>query len=1485
MKKLALLLFFSLPAIFLLAQAPPSVEMTIEQVQAGPGDEVCLSISVQNFRDVQGMQWGLRWNPEVLAFTQLTNFNLTDLDLPDFNVGAAPEGTIRLSWFTLQPPFSVSVDDQTTIVDICFRIKESAPPGFSAVAFDNELITTEFVVDPDLYDAQVVELPQMQTGGVQIINPGAFSLAPEFVVNSGCGGLTSTIDVTPSNGIAPFTYQWTGPNNFMATQSRITVSVPGIYELTVTDASNQQAIGYFPVSVHGAPDTPPLPDFILTSVVEDATCEENNGSITVIPNPEDQYSFLWSTGDTTPTIANLTAGTYQLDVSNNDGCTQYYSFAVGQDEGFEGITLVEDSLSCTDGFAQIGVIAESGEDYSYLWNTGDTTNLIDTSQPGLYQLTVTSEPGCALPFQFVVGEAQLDLSFNRIDGNLGCTDTMVTIGLLMQQDTDGLAFQWEDGPATTQRTVQQPGTYRLQVTQGICSRDFTFRVEQQEDGPLFYQRINQPFSCTAATARIGVANFGNLNYEFSWENRSETTGVIEVATEGTYTLTIRSGRCSVQETFDVAPFTRPGFSFVQRFDDQLNCNPQDSARIGLRAASGTSYTYQWSTGDTTPVISVTDTQSYQLTVTEGICAENFSFRVDLNPAKEYDLLLDNITCADTIAEIGITNAPDYFRLDLSPPDSSLQRIRTPDPGIYSLTILGGERCVFSEQIEVATANNPAFFNRIDDKLDCTDIDTALIGLQPLSGFGESLNYIWNTEATDPAIAVTAPGAYEVTVTGNGNCAERYAFTVVTRSTDITYERVENQLNCRDNTTSIGVRDVQPGRVTYAWSNNDTMAITDISLAGTYQLTITDPATQCQRIETFNQAPREIGQASITGECVVSGLCSGQARYTATVVDGLAPFTYRWNTGQTDTVDGPGTIILAQLADVAVTVTDARGCRVELAADALPCTPLNEFKARMYFDCAENPSAPEGTINAEVLSGGLPPYRYKWNNGRIDTSYFRSTLPFISGPETYEVTITDATGQQQSLVLQDANLFSCGNQQDPNLTYLAPHATVEPGNTFRYSVRATDYAGVERSVYTIDWDPCRVSADTIHLYRAEDTLTFSDLNPLEGTFEVSIGGFDPIRLPDTITIAEIVFTALEEGVSPFLFTVNEPATGVDGKALPIRPQHGSITVANPDNLVQAGDANRDGAIDHFDALTIGLGYGEEGPNRRRYVQRGEEFAFLWGTSTPGSQINYRHLDSDGSGQINAEDLDLILANWTPIQRPAIDVPPGSPKLFIESDTLTSGFPNQLEIHLGTPDQPVAEAYGLAFSLDYSSLEIQPGLNINLDLYEGWLQQDDFTFLVHQEREEQVLHIAITGINGQNRSGAGPIGRFQFVLDENASGPAQLILSDALLISAEENILPVATESTTLVIDQLTGQRNAALDQRIRLFPNPSAGMTRVTADGLNIQEIIVRNGQGQLLRRQAGGREVRIEGLSTGIFILQILTDQGIAVRRLIVVQP
>ncbi len=211
------------------------------------------------------------------------------------------------------------------------------------------------------------------------------------------GGLGSSIALTVQNGVAPLGYLW---SNNATSKDLINVS-SGTYTVTVTDARACTE----EISVQLTEPTA-LVSAGLNTVP--ACPGEANGSAVFLGASQGTppYSLLWSTNDTGPVLNGLPVGTYQLTLSDANGCTIVESTQVA--EFSAPVTeLLEADISCfgaNDGSLSVNVLSGS-PGFGFLWSNNATTQQITDLQPGNYGLTLTYANGtCTKTLDFTLEE-------------------------------------------------------------------------------------------------------------------------------------------------------------------------------------------------------------------------------------------------------------------------------------------------------------------------------------------------------------------------------------------------------------------------------------------------------------------------------------------------------------------------------------------------------------------------------------------------------------------------------------------------------------------------------------------------------------------------------------------------------------------------------------------------------------------------------------------------------------------------------------------------------------------------------------------------------------------------------------------------------------------------------------------------------------------------------------------------------------------------
>lgn len=207
------------------------------------------------------------------------------------------------------------------------------------------------------------------------------------IVQATCVQGGSISGLTVSNGLAPYSYEWSNNDNTLD----ITGLTPGSYVLTVTDANGCSAVSDTLVI-----QTPPVPVISGTPVTTTVNCL-HDGSISglSVTGGTAPYTYSWNNGAyTTLTLANIPVGTYTLVVTDAGGCTQTSA----------AIAIVEDPLVVADfSYTPTSVYADatvefhdasSGNIVQWQWIIdGDTTGIQHPShvftEDGVYTVTLT----------------------------------------------------------------------------------------------------------------------------------------------------------------------------------------------------------------------------------------------------------------------------------------------------------------------------------------------------------------------------------------------------------------------------------------------------------------------------------------------------------------------------------------------------------------------------------------------------------------------------------------------------------------------------------------------------------------------------------------------------------------------------------------------------------------------------------------------------------------------------------------------------------------------------------------------------------------------------------------------------------------------------------------------------------------------------------------------------------------------------------------
>jgi hypothetical protein len=224
---------------------------------------------------------------------------------------------------------------------------------------------------------------------ITIGGPSASLAADAISVDVLCfGELTGSVDLTVSGGTTAYTYLW---DNGATTQDLADVAA-GTYNVTITDAN-------LCTTTASATVGQPAAALAADSISVDVLCfGELTGSVDLtVSGGTTAYTYLWDNGATTQDLADVAAGTYNVTITDANGCTTTASATVGQPAAALTCSIALDSgvsvNGASDGSATVSALGGTTS-YSYDWDNGETTEQATGLNAGAHTVTVTDANGC-----------------------------------------------------------------------------------------------------------------------------------------------------------------------------------------------------------------------------------------------------------------------------------------------------------------------------------------------------------------------------------------------------------------------------------------------------------------------------------------------------------------------------------------------------------------------------------------------------------------------------------------------------------------------------------------------------------------------------------------------------------------------------------------------------------------------------------------------------------------------------------------------------------------------------------------------------------------------------------------------------------------------------------------------------------------------------------------------------------------------------------
>ncbi|MFH7009641.1 gliding motility-associated C-terminal domain-containing protein, partial [Flavobacterium plurextorum] len=375
------------------------------------------------------------------------------------------------------------------------------------------------------------------------------------------GQLTGAIDLTVTGGTGTYTYSWKKDNNAIAaTTQDLTGIGAGTYEVTVTDANGCTAVKTITVGQPAA-----AINIAETSRTDVKCFGQLTGAIDLtVTGGTGTYTYSWKKDNnaivaTSQDLTGIGAGTYEVTVTDANGCTAVKTFTVGQPAQALSCSVVQNKPVTANGLSngEATVSALGGTPgYTYLWSNGETTQKAIALNAGMHSVKVTDINGCFTECTVEITQPnvlscsiQQDATVKCYGGNTGKA-TVTAVG-----GNGEYTYKWDNDETTATAVALTAGLHTVTVTDKL---NYTTKCEitiGQPQDPLSTTTTQVDVACgggTTGSATVIPAG-GTSPYTYSWDTTPVQTGATATGLKaGTYIVTVKDANlCTVTKTVTI----------------------------------------------------------------------------------------------------------------------------------------------------------------------------------------------------------------------------------------------------------------------------------------------------------------------------------------------------------------------------------------------------------------------------------------------------------------------------------------------------------------------------------------------------------------------------------------------------------------------------------------------------------------------------------------------------------------------------------------------------------------------------------------------------------------------------------------------------------------------------------------------------------------------------------------------------------------------
>ncbi len=717
--------------------------------------------------------------------------------------------------------------------------------------------------------------------------------------------------ITPD---ASYSFTW---NPSLGTGQTLSNIPSGAYALTVTDGNGCEAT---------ASTTLSQPPAISGAISEtNAACVGvNNGSANISASGgTGTLSYLWDSGQTTPSITGLAPGNYVVTVTDDNNCTIIRNTTIGTNTTLTATAAATD-ITCNgdnDGTVTATPTATGVDNggYTYAWNPNvGSTPTVSSLPPNTYNVTITDALGCTATASDIVNEPiALSVTTNVIDES--CTvggDGQVTAIPSGGTIGTGYAFLWNTGETTQTISNLSANTYTVAITDANNCTVIGTGTVMTPQGPLITSFDSISVACaTDVNGSLTVnATAGSTPINgYTWSNGQSGPTATGLG-PGTYTVSVTDdGGCITtgSATLSAPPALAENAAPLVTFP---SCPGDGDATITLDITGGVPpYNYIWSNGasgpSTNPLTNIV-AGTYSVLVIDANLCEYAINNIVVNDPPPINVVFQNVlpvSCngaicdgsATIIASGGLSTTYTFTWASGETSTGGSSTAVNLCQGNQSVTVTDGI-CTQVFQMDTDSVPAPPFVSVSDidvTNATCFGDTDGTVTVTPTGGSGSGYTFNWSNGQTSPTATNLDPNLnYTVIVTDGLGCVS-VPIDIRVGEPDLLELLIIDtvDVSCAglgDGSIQVAPLGGNPGTFTYQWSPNttdNTNIATNLS-PGIYSVTVTDElgctATNFAVISEPDPIVFEYTPP-------VEPICNGFATVFAfdTVYGGNGPYTY------------------------------------------------------------------------------------------------------------------------------------------------------------------------------------------------------------------------------------------------------------------------------------------------------------------------------------------------------------------------------------------------------------------------------------------------------------------------------------------------------------------------------------------------------------------------------------------------------------------